>query len=175
MPLRVFPVDLASKPTFSDDFGNPRSGGRTHEGTDIFAPVGSPVLAVDSGRAVASEGKLGGHTVKLQADDGASYYYAHLASYAGPYPRTVTAGDTLGTVGTTGNAAGGASHLHFQQWLPNGARVNPWDDLTAVRFGAVPSPPDAPRGAPKTPPRAGSGAGRGIVALLVLYALSRRG
>jgi murein DD-endopeptidase MepM/ murein hydrolase activator NlpD len=159
MPLRVFPVDPAGKPTFGDDYGAMR-GARSHGGIDIFAPEGTPVLAVDDGRVRYDENKLGGHTAYLTATDGAVYYYAHLSRYEGE-ARPVQAGDVIAYVGHTGNAATTPPHCHFQE-RQGGSSVDPFPDLVAV----------APRGSfPKLP--AGPSGGSAFGWLLVLLLLSQ--
>jgi LysM repeat protein len=107
-----------------NDWGFPRSGGRFHEGNDLFASRGTPAVAVVSGTAVQVVGRIGGNQVKLTGDDGVSYYYTHLDSF-GKAGR-VAAGDVIGTVGSTGNAAGGAPHVHFEVHPGGGAAVNPY-------------------------------------------------
>jgi murein DD-endopeptidase MepM/ murein hydrolase activator NlpD len=111
----VFPV--YGPASFSDDFGAPRSDTVWHHGNDIFAPVGSPVLAVADG-VLFSVGwnTLGGNRLWLRDAQGNEYYYAHLSAYA-PQTRdgaTVHAGDVIGFVGDTGDAKGTPSHLHFE-------------------------------------------------------------
>lgn len=125
----LFPVDSAGKPYFADAF-DPRKGG--HHGTDIFAPRGTAVYAVDHGRLRKMIGGKGGITIYLDADDGARYYYAHLASTVGRFPRTCLAGDPIATVGSTGNAAGKAPHLHFQMWTQSSGLINPYPHLRAA-------------------------------------------
>ncbi|MFP5254448.1 MAG: LysM peptidoglycan-binding domain-containing protein [Acidimicrobiia bacterium] len=107
-----------------NDWGFPRSGGRFHEGNDFFAPRGTPAVAVVSGTATQVVGRLGGNQVKLVGDDGVSYYYTHLDSF-GKAGR-VSAGEVIGTVGSTGNAAGGPPHVHFEVHPGGGAAVNPY-------------------------------------------------
>lgn len=113
-----------------NDWGFPRSGGRFHEGNDLFAPRGTPAVAVVSGTATQVVGKLGGNQVKLMGDDGVAYYYTHLDSF-GKSGR-VAAGDVVGAVGNTGNAAGGPTHIHFEVHPGSGAAVNPFPRLSAV-------------------------------------------
>jgi LysM repeat protein len=107
-----------------NDWGFPRSGGRFHAGNDFFAPRGTPAVAVVSGTATQTVGRLGGNQVKLFGDDGVAYYYTHLDSF-GKSGR-VAAGDVIGTVGSTGNAAGGPPHVHFEVHPGGGAAVNPY-------------------------------------------------
>jgi hypothetical protein len=99
-------------------------GERQHEGQDIFASRGTPILSATSGYVVKiGEDNLGGHTVSVVGDGGRKYYYAHLDSYApnlevGDY---VTRNTVLGYVGSTGNADGTPPHLHFGVYTPTGA------------------------------------------------------
>lgn len=142
MPLKVFPVDPAGKPTVSDDFGKPRGdhGERAHQGNDIFAPEGTPVLAVDDGKVTHRTNRLGGTVAFLHAKDGTRYYYAHLSAYEGP-PREVKAGEVIAFVGKTGNAASTAPHLHFEV-SPSGSgrdNINPFPLLQDVAITAAPS------------------------------------
>lgn len=116
---------------FINDWGFPRSGGRTHKGTDMFAGRGTPVLAVHAGRLTLSSNSLGGIVAYLRADHGVTYYYAHLNGYAGGISsgQRVSAGETIAFVGNTGNAIGTRSHLHFQMHPGGGAPVNPYPTL----------------------------------------------
>ena len=112
---------------YSNNYG-PRGGG-FHYGIDMFASTGAPLVAVKAGsiRFVPNEG-AGGNTVYLSANDGNTYFYAHLSSYVGG-ERSVAQGEIVGLVGATGNASG--PHLHFEIRLggPNGSRVNPYPTL----------------------------------------------
>ena len=118
---------------FSNDWGNPRSGGRTHKGTDIFAPMGQNVYAVASGTVRLTSGGLGGTSVWLSADYGVDFYYAHLSGYASGISSgtRVSKGDLIAFNGNSGNARGGSPHVHFQ--LHPGGRsrppVNPFPTL----------------------------------------------
>jgi murein DD-endopeptidase MepM/ murein hydrolase activator NlpD len=120
----LFPV--AGPTEFIDSWGFARSGGRRHQGTDIFGARGTPVIAVRDGWAAPGRSGLGGLTVWLTGDDGKRYYYAHLDSIAIGEGR-VTAGQVLGTLGDSGNARGTQPHLHFQINVPN--PVNPYATL----------------------------------------------
>lgn len=132
--LRVFPVQAPH--SFGNDWGAPRHQGR-HEGNDIVAPRGAPVVAVADGvidRMTRVERGLGGIYLWLRDDSGTRYYYAHLSSIApGLTPGTrVRAGQRIGAVGRTGDARGGVFHLHFQLHPGGGRPVNPYVELRAV-------------------------------------------
>jgi murein DD-endopeptidase MepM/ murein hydrolase activator NlpD len=113
-----------------NDWGFPRSGGRFHEGNDLFASRGTPAVATVSGEVVQTTGKIGGNQVKLFGDDGVSYYYTHLDGF-GEAGR-VQAGTVIGYVGTSGNAAGGTPHVHFEIHPGGGAAINPYPLVSAV-------------------------------------------
>lgn len=137
--LRVFPVAASGRPSFAEAFGS-------HRGTDIFAPRGTPVLAVDDGRIRAANDPKGGRVAYLSTASGAVYYYAHLDQYAGTFPRAVSAGEIIGTVGTTGNAQGTTPHLHFEVH-PKGDRetINPFPLLRAAQQATTPIGREVPR------------------------------
>jgi murein DD-endopeptidase MepM/ murein hydrolase activator NlpD len=108
---------------YGDSWGAPRSGGRSHEGVDMLAPMGTPIYAVVSGTVNFRQNRLGGNAVSLVGDNGNRYYYAHLASYEGA-SRRVNQGDVIGYNGDTGNATG-TPHLHFEIHPGGGLAVNP--------------------------------------------------
>ena len=119
---------------FRNDWGHPRSGGRTHKGTDIFGPKGGKVFAVFSGTLRKRTGGLGGTALWLYADDGNAYYYAHLDRWAKGIDTgtRVKKGAVIAYVGNTGNASGGAKHTHFQVHPGGGSAVNPYPTLSAI-------------------------------------------
>lgn len=121
-------------------FGAERDGGaRQHEGVDIFAPAGTPVVAVAAGTAEPSTNTLGGNVVWLR--DRArrqTFYYAHLQRAALGTSAEVATGDVLGYVGNTGNARTTAPHLHFGVY-----RRAAIDPLPFIDVDQAPPPPPA--------------------------------
>jgi murein DD-endopeptidase MepM/ murein hydrolase activator NlpD len=100
------------------EFGAPRSGGRWHEGFDVVAACGTPLLAVRNGKVLRSgyDPVLYGHYLSIHGEgEHRSYFYAHL-------PRTplvrrgerVFTGERVGAVGESGNARSVGCHLHFE-------------------------------------------------------------
>lgn len=122
----VCPVAGAS--SFTDTWGAPRSGGRAHRGVDMMAPRGTPLVAIETGSILRlSSSSLGGITLYLRGDSGDVYYYAHMDTYASGMSSgvAVTAGQSVGTVGSSGNADYSAPHLHFEFHPGGGGAVNP--------------------------------------------------
>jgi murein DD-endopeptidase MepM/ murein hydrolase activator NlpD len=106
-------------------WGAPRDGGRRrHQGIDLLAPAGTPVVAVASGHVSrlsnVDQGR-GGISLWLRDRRGGAYYYAHNQRNLVRLGQRVRAGQLLARVGATGNARGGPPHLHFQIH-PNGGR-----------------------------------------------------
>jgi len=138
----AMPIEDVSKKQIADTWHAPRGSDRLHEGQDIFAPRGTPVLSATEGYIVnIGENNLGGQTVSVIGAGGRTYYYAHLDSYApqiaeGDYVIRKT---LLGYVGTTGNAGGTPPHLHFGVYASGGA-MNPLPLLSDR-----PSPAEKPR------------------------------
>ena len=113
----VFPVYGTA--SFGDSFGAPRAdvSGGWHHGEDIFAAGGTPLLAVADGTLhTIGFNRIGGYRVWLRDTSGNEFYYAHLSAYSplAVEGRSVKAGDVIGFVGATGDADGGAPHLHFE-------------------------------------------------------------
>jgi murein DD-endopeptidase MepM/ murein hydrolase activator NlpD len=123
----VFP--LFGPAAFGDTFGAFRAdvAGKWHHGEDLVAPAGTPVLAVADGTLFSvGWNDIGGWRLWLRDTAGNEFYYAHLSAYSplAAAGRTVKAGDVLGFVGSSGDADGGVSHLHFE--------IHPVD---LIRFG----------------------------------------
>lgn len=116
---------------FTNSWGDPRSGGRRHQGTDMMSPRGTVNVAVVSGTFERHHSGAGGLAVYLYGDDGHTYYYAHLDEVIGS-DRRVAQGEPIGKTGSTGNARGGSPHTHFE-FHPNGGRaVNSYPMLKAA-------------------------------------------
>jgi murein DD-endopeptidase MepM/ murein hydrolase activator NlpD len=100
-----------------DTFNQSRSGQRRHEATDIVAPRGTPVLAVEDGTiAKLFWSQAGGRTIyQFDPAERFCYYYAHLDGYESHLAegKRVRRGQVIGYVGTTGNAPANSPHLHF--------------------------------------------------------------
>lgn len=122
---------IAGPLTHVQDFGNPRSGGRSHKGNDVFNAAGTPNVAIVSGRIQHQNGGLGGMAVKLFGDDGNIYYYAHLSAFSGG-PRIVKQGEVIGYTGDTGNAKGGAPHTHFEIRIGGVTHIDPYPTLRII-------------------------------------------
>lgn len=179
--MQVFPIRTgkATKASFASAWND------HHEGTDIFAPLGAEVLAVEDGIIRHAIEKKGGKVVYLKAADGTQYYYSHLDQLASPRlgpgkTRRVRAGEVLGYVGNSGNARGKAPHVHFELRPGGGAKVNPYSYLVTasalISESPSPAPPVTPAGwpAPARPfiPTSGD-LGLAAAVLGGLYLLSR--
>jgi peptidoglycan LD-endopeptidase LytH len=117
---------------FIDSWGNSRSGGRRHEGIDIFAAKDTPVLSTTRGIVMrVGTSRLGGQVVWILGPGFERHYYAHLNRYATfRSGDRVEAGEIIGYTGNTGNARGGRSHLHYGIYR-SGAAQNPYPRLVA--------------------------------------------
>jgi murein DD-endopeptidase MepM/ murein hydrolase activator NlpD len=115
-PALLFPVASARLVDLQSVFGDPRDAGRRrHEGVDIFATRGTPVVAASDGIVTrVTETRIGGRVVWLwDLRRSLTLYYAHLDEQHVTAGERVRAGEVIGTVGNTGNARTTPPHLHF--------------------------------------------------------------
>jgi peptidoglycan LD-endopeptidase LytH len=129
-----FPMNPSPRCDVLNNFGDSRSGGRSHEGTDILATLGQEVLAITDGTLTSQtlDGSggysgLSGNAWRLTQPDKTYFYYAHLSRFAeglsvGSFVR---AGQVIGYVGDTGNPGAGNYHLHFEVHPQGGAALDP--------------------------------------------------
>lgn len=131
----AFPVEGATYTDIWSYFGDGRDGGsREHHGVDIFAPRGTPVLAVSDSEVIrVGERERGGKIVTLRDEArNIMLYYAHLDEQLISMGARVTAGDVIGTVGNTGNAITTPPHLHIGIYQGGWRRpVDPWGYFVA--------------------------------------------
>ena len=124
----LFPVPGAGRRNIQSLFGASRSSGRReHQGIDIFAPRGTPVVAAADGWiSSTSPNTLGGNVVWLwDAARGHTLYYAHLDRHAVGAGQRVRKGDVVGFIGNTGNARTTAPHLHFGIYRRGQGAIDP--------------------------------------------------
>jgi murein DD-endopeptidase MepM/ murein hydrolase activator NlpD len=117
--------------SFINSWGYPRSGGRTHKGTDMLGGYGAPLYAMQSGSVRLNSHYQGGVQVYLYGDDGVTYYYAHLSGYPAGLSsgQRVDKGQNIGFNGTSGNAS--TPHLHLGM-IVGGQYVNPYPTVRAA-------------------------------------------
>jgi murein DD-endopeptidase MepM/ murein hydrolase activator NlpD len=133
----VYACPMQAPYHFRDTWGAPRSGGRSHKGVDMFAVYNSEVYAITDGVIERhSSSGLGGIGLYLSGDDGNVYYYAHLASILPAYRpgKRVKAGELIARNGDSGNAFGGAPHVHMEVRPGGGANINPYPFSAAACF-----------------------------------------
>jgi len=143
--------------SYANDFGNPRSGGRKHQGNDLFRKKMTPVIAVTDGvlKQVSWPQPSYGYFISLEDDDGWDYWYIHLNNdkpgtddgqgggnfaYApgAEDGARVKAGQIIGYVGDSGNAETTPPHLHFEMHRPTGAAINPYESLQRATVRVTP-------------------------------------
>lgn len=142
-PSLRFPVSGGGAASIQSVYGDERDAGRrSHEGVDIFASRGTPVLAASDGFVTnVGENRLGGKVVWLWSPSrGVRLYYAHLQDQLVRTGTFVSAGDTLGTVGNTGNAKTTLPHLHFGIYARGDGAIDP--DAFIRPVFATPANPD---------------------------------
>jgi hypothetical protein len=146
-----FPVEGAVN--FSDDFGDPRSGGRTHEGNDLLGTKLQHELAAVDGTVTMARldaSNLSGNMLQIKDAEGWSYWYIHINNDTpgtddglGTYDQAfapgikvgskVKAGDFVAFLGDSGNAETTSPHLHFEIHRPDGTPIDPWTSLRLAK------------------------------------------
>jgi murein DD-endopeptidase MepM/ murein hydrolase activator NlpD len=125
--MAQFPVQ--GRAEWTDDWLAPRTGPpfHLHQGNDLFAAFDTPVRSPVDGTVRFGSDPLGGNAAYVTAPDGTYYYMAHLKGYATDLSsgQQVAQGRVVGYVGDSGNAKGGAPHVHFEIHPGGGAAVNP--------------------------------------------------
>lgn len=117
----------------TNSFGDARGGGRRHQGIDIMAAYGTPVYAIEGGTIVkAYSNRRGGLSIYLRGRSGVQYFYAHQSANLVVTGQTVTAGQLIGRVGTSGNASGTAPHVHFEKLVGGRSPVDPYGLVKAT-------------------------------------------
>lgn len=134
-----FPLPKGSYTPFGDTWGNSRQygGDRTHEGTDIMAPIGTPIYSATDGKVVNyGWNELGGWRISVKTAEGYNIYYAHMSKYASGMANGVTVkkGQLIGYVGNTGYGTTGtsgkfASHLHLGIYNSKWEAINSYPNL----------------------------------------------
>jgi hypothetical protein len=146
--LRAITIPVEGKFSYSDDFGDPRPGGRTHEGNDLMAPKMRPLLAAADGKIsyLKVGAGTGGNMLAIKDEDGWTYWYMHINNDtpgtddgANPLEHAfgpgialgakVRAGQVVAYNGDSGNAEGTGAHLHFEIHQPDGTPINPYASL----------------------------------------------
>jgi murein DD-endopeptidase MepM/ murein hydrolase activator NlpD len=160
--LTVFPHNT-SEVGFSNSWGNRRSGGRRHQGTDIISPRGTEVLAVADGTVTElGKSRLSGYFIRIDHGNGWTTTYMHLnndtfgtddgdgGTWTAFFPTLiegdeVSAGQVIGYVGDSGNAEGTVPHTHFEV-KHEGSKENPYLYLQDAfdRENRFPTPTDRP-------------------------------
>lgn len=118
----------------SPNFGDPRAGGRSHEGEDIMAVKGTPVVSPTPAVVIKiGAGSTEGNYVYTANPGNETFVYMHLDRIGEGVTQgaVLAAGDLIGYVGNTGNASGGAAHLHFEIHDSAGAPTNPYPRLSS--------------------------------------------
>jgi peptidoglycan LD-endopeptidase LytH len=135
----LFPLKPGTYKPFGDTYGESRmySGNRVHEGTDIMAPIGTPIYSATDG-AIIRKGwnEYGGWRLTVKTAEGIYIYYAHMKEYAANIAQgqTIKKGQLIGYVGNTGYGPVGTSgkfdpHLHFGMYDANWNAMNPYPYL----------------------------------------------
>lgn len=140
--IEVFPVQ--GKCWFGDTWQAPRGAGRLHEGVDVIAAKGNLLYAAVTGTISKmyydAPGMRSGNGLRVQADNGTYFTYLHMDAFAEGIAvgTAVTAGQVIGTVGSTGNSA--TAHLHFEVHPGGGAPINPYPLMKPIDACSVTAP-----------------------------------
>lgn len=123
------PFPVAGEATWANDWHAARCNPspHLHQGIDIFARAGTPLVAIADGRITQKGvGAVSGLKLEITAPDGTEFFYAHLSGFAADITlgQAVARGDVVGYVGTTGNAEGTSPHVHLEV-QPQGVPVPP--------------------------------------------------
>lgn len=132
--------------SFSNDWGDPRSGGRVHQGTDMFSTYGAPILSPADGvvrlvdpvdeHILGSEIDRGGIAIGIWSVSGDAWYFGHLDSVADlQVGDPIVKGQMLGRMGQSGNARSSVAHLHIEYRPGGGDTVNPYPFLVQMCGG----------------------------------------
>ena len=137
------PVEGVQQRQLIHSWGAARSGNRRHQGIDIFAPCGTPILSATQGVVfTVGTNSLGGQIVRVLGPGGYWHYYAHLSRYGDVQEgQLVAAGTVLGYVGDTGNAKGTPCHLHYGVYTWGNQAVDPYPLLSDSAHGRGVPPP----------------------------------
>jgi len=131
---RGFTFPVYGPHNYVDTFGAFRADTGFHQGNDIFAAAGTPVVAVTTGRLFnVGTLKISGNRLWVRSDKGDCFFYAHLSAFATDARDSlrVKAGQVVGFVGSTGDAERTPSHLHFEVHPGCGPAVDPYPFLRA--------------------------------------------
>ncbi len=151
--LRRIVMPMAGPLSYSDDFGDARSGGRTHQGNDIMVGKGRPLVAVTDAqvrRVHYDDGGSEGNMLVLRDSDGWEYWYIHvnndtpgtddglnppLHAFPAGIERgvRVKAGQVVAFAGDSGNAENTGAHLHFEIHMPDRTAINPYPSLRVAQ------------------------------------------
>lgn len=120
---------VAGSVSHSRDWHAARSGGREHQGNDVFGALGTPLVAIEAGtidKQSNVDAGLGGITIWLRGDSGARYYYAHNQRNVAAVGQRVVAGEVVAYLGKTGNARMTSPHVHFEVHPGGGSAADPY-------------------------------------------------
>ena len=163
---------------WTDDWLDPRTGPppHQHQGNDLFAAFDIPVRAPVDGMVRFEDSGLGGKGAFVTAPDGTYYYMAHLNSFSRELVSgaAVKQGQVVGYNGDSGNAKGGAPHVHFEIHPRGGGAVNPKPILDAWVADALARVPDLIASFQPKVVEAGTESSGGVPQILVTTGMTRR-